>query len=37
MELVELRGEELRYGAIAEGIVHPLTSDVLGRFVEEGL
>ena len=38
MEMFGLRGEELHYEALAESIVlPPLTSDVLSRFVEEGL
>lgn len=38
MEMFGLRGEELHYEAITESIVlPPLTSDLLARFVEDGL
>jgi hypothetical protein len=38
MEMFGLHGEEPRYEAISESIVlPPLTSDMLVRFVEEGL
>jgi Uma2 family endonuclease len=38
MEMFGLRSEELRYEVLAESIVlPPLTTDVLARFVEEGL
>jgi Uma2 family endonuclease len=38
MEMFGLRGEELHYQAVTEStVLPPLTSDVLARFVEEGL
>jgi Uma2 family endonuclease len=38
MEMFGLRGEELRYEALIEStVLPPLTSDMLARFVEEGL
>jgi Uma2 family endonuclease len=38
MEMFGLRGDELRYETLAEStVLPPLTTDVLARFVEEGL